>query len=118
MEVRWVDLSDEAFIMFHEGSMLRSIIAAAAAAAGFTTRTAFDVSETATLRAFVSAGLGVSVLSRSTADAPGPPVQLVRLTAPRLVRTVRLGWRRQAEANPAAVALMELVRSQLVHIRV
>jgi len=117
-EVRWTDLSDEAFIMFHEGSMLRSITAAAAAAAGFTTRTAFEVSETETLRAFVSAGLGVSVLSRSMADAPGSPVQRVRLTAPRLVRTVRLGWRPQTEANPAATALMELVRSQLVHIRV
>ena len=92
-EVRWTDLSDEAFIMFHEGSMLRSITATAAAAAGFTTRTAFEVSETETLRAFVSAGLGVSVLSRSMADAPGPPVQRIRLTAPRLVRTVRLGWR-------------------------
>jgi DNA-binding transcriptional LysR family regulator len=113
-EARWIDLSDEAFVMFHEGSMVRSIVGAAAAVAGFSVRIALEVDETATLRSFVAAGLGVSVLPRSMAASPGPPVDLVRLAVPRLFRTVRLGWRRQAEANPAAVALLDLLRSQLV----
>ena len=115
-EVRWVDLSDEAFVMFHEGSMLRGIVGAAAAVAGFSARIALEVDETATVRSFVSAGLGVSVLPRSMAASPGPPVDLVRLAVPRLFRTVRLGWRRQAGANPAAVALADLLRSQLVRL--
>jgi DNA-binding transcriptional LysR family regulator len=72
--------------------------------------------ETATVRSFVAAGLGVSVLPRSMAAAAGPPVELVRLTAPRILRTVRLGWRRQANANPAAVALIDLLRSELVRL--
>jgi len=116
-EARWADLSEEAFVMFHEGSMVRNIVGAAAAVAGFGARSAFEVDETATLRSFVAAGLGVSVLPRSMAASPGPPVSLVRLAAPRLFRTVRLAWRRQAEANPAAVALVELLRSQLVRPR-
>jgi DNA-binding transcriptional LysR family regulator len=111
---RWADLSSEAFIMFHEGSMLRSIIGAAATVTGFSPRIALEVGETATVRSFVAAGLGVSVLTRSAAQAPGPPIQLVRLAAPRPFRTVRLGWRRQAESNPAAVALLDLLRSQLL----
>jgi DNA-binding transcriptional LysR family regulator len=115
-EVRWADLSDEAFVMFHEGSMLRSIVGAAAAVAGFSARIALEVDETATVRSFVAAGLGVSVLPRSLAASPGPAVDLVRLAAPRLFRTVRLGWRRQADANPAAVALADLLRSQLVRL--
>jgi DNA-binding transcriptional LysR family regulator len=115
-EARWADLSDEAFVMFHEGSMLRSLVGAAAAVAGFSARIALEVDESATVRSFVAAGLGVSVLPRSMAASPGPPVALVRLAAPRLFRTVRLGWRRQAEANPAAVALVDLLRTQLVRL--
>jgi DNA-binding transcriptional LysR family regulator len=115
-EARWADLSDEPFVMFHEGSMLRSIVGAAAAVAGFSARIALEADETATVRSFVAAGLGVSVLPRSMAASAGPPVALVRLAAPRLFRTVRLAWRRQADANPAAVALVDLLRSQLVQL--
>ena len=112
-EARWADLSDEPFVMFREGSMLRNIIGAATAVTGFGARVALEADETATVRSFVSAGLGVSVLPRSMAASSGPPVRLMRLTAPRLFRTVRLGWRRQAEANPAAMALIDVLRSQL-----
>jgi len=115
-ETTWTSLGDEPFVMFHEGSMLRNIVGAAAAVAGFSPRIALEMDETATVRSFVSAGLGVSVLPRSLAETAGPPVELVRLSAPRIFRTVRLGWRRQAEANPAAVALVALLRSQLVQL--
>jgi len=115
-EARWVDLSDEAFVMFREGSMLRGIVGAAAAVAGFSAHVALEVDETATVRSFVAAGLGVAVMPRSMAASPGPPVAQVRLAAPRIFRTVRLGWRRAAEANPAAVALVDLLRPQLVRL--
>ena len=66
-------LLKQAFVMFHEGSMVRSVVGAAAAVAGFGARIAFEVDETSTLRSFVAAGLGVSVLPRSMAASRSSP---------------------------------------------
>lgn len=72
-----VDLTDvraEPFVCLPAGSGLRTILLTAAAAAGFEPRIPFETDTPAGVRALVVAGLGVALLARSAARAPGPPV--------------------------------------------
>jgi LysR family transcriptional activator of glutamate synthase operon len=71
--------SDEAFVCLPAGSGLRAILVAAAAAVGFVPRIEFETYSPASIRALVSAGLGVALLAASTAQEAGPPVEIHRL---------------------------------------
>jgi LysR family hydrogen peroxide-inducible transcriptional activator len=102
--VRFVELADEPFVLYKDGSGSRDMMLAAAAAAGFTPRSALEATGNDTVRAFVAAGFGVSLLPRSLALAVGPPVAVASVT-PRAVRVVSLGRREHGALQPAVQAL-------------
>jgi DNA-binding transcriptional LysR family regulator len=76
------DYRDEAFACLVAGSGLHGILVAAAAAEGFVPRIEFEADRPETVRALVSAGLGVALLAASTARSAGPPVDVVELRRP------------------------------------
>ena len=55
------ELGAEPFVLYEEGSMLRELTLATAAAASFTVRSTLEASGNDTVRAFVAAGVGVSL---------------------------------------------------------
>jgi LysR family transcriptional activator of glutamate synthase operon len=97
--VAFAELAAEPFVLYKEGSMLRELTLAGAAAAGFTVRSTLEASGNDTVRAFVAAGFGVSLLPRSLAAAAGPPIAAVAVTAPRVVRVVGLAQARRPAAG-------------------
>lgn len=66
------DLRDEPFVCLPANSGLRAILDAAAA--GFQPQVQFETHNAASIRELVSAGLGVALLARSAADAPGAAI--------------------------------------------
>jgi LysR family transcriptional activator of glutamate synthase operon len=68
------DLRDESFVCLAPESGLRAILDAAGAAAGFEPRVQFATHSAASIRELVGAGLGVALMARSAAEAPGRPV--------------------------------------------
>lgn len=76
------DYRDEAFACLVSGSGLHAILVAAASAEGFVPRIDYEADKPETVRALVSAGLGVALLAASTARAAGPPVDVVELRRP------------------------------------
>ncbi len=102
--IRFAELADEPFVLYKEGSLAREMMLAGAAAAGFTPRSALEATGNDTVRAFVAAGFGVSLLPRSLAVAVGPPVTVASIT-PRAVRVVSLGRREHGAMQPAVQAL-------------
>ncbi len=109
--LRIADLRDEQLIVFPEGATIRAAVQRVAQEAGFEPRVAFETREVARMRALVAAGLGVAVLPRSDAEAPGPPVRVVALRAPTLDLRIALCWRTGRHHAPAARALLELARA-------
>jgi LysR family transcriptional regulator, transcription activator of glutamate synthase operon len=108
--LRIADLHGEELIAFPAGATIRDAVQRAARAAGFEPRIAFETREVSRMRALVAAGLGVAVLPRSDAEAPGPPVRIVALRAPTLSHRISLCWRTGKRHAPAARALLEQAR--------
>jgi LysR family transcriptional activator of glutamate synthase operon len=109
--LRIADLRDEELVAFSEGATIREAVRQAALAAGFEPRIGFETREVARARAIVAAGLGVAVLPRSDAEAPGPAVRIAKLGAPTLTHRISLCWRRGKRHAPAARALLEQARA-------
>lgn len=109
--VRFAALAAEPFVIYQDGSMLRDVVLAAAAAAGFTPRIALEASGNDTVRAFVAAGLGITLLPRSLAALAGPPIAIARVASPRLTRTVSIARRRHGALQPAVQALFDFLRA-------
>lgn len=107
------ELREEDFVSFSEGATIRRAVRRVAAAAGFEPRIAFETREVARARAIVAAGLGVAVLPRSDARAPGPPVRVVGLRERGLVHRISLCWREGKRHAPAARALLEQAQAPL-----
>ncbi|MGN6188394.1 MAG: LysR family transcriptional regulator [Conexibacter sp.] len=100
------DLSGEELVAFREGATIRTAVRRIALAAGYEPRIAFETNEVARARAIVSAGLGVAILPRSDAEAPGPPVETAALRGPTLTHRISLCWRSGKRHSPAAHALI------------
>ncbi len=109
--LRIVDLREEDVIAFSEGATIRAAVQRSARAAGFEPRIAFETREVARMRALVAAGLGVAILPRSDAQAPGPPVRIAALHAPTLRHRISLCWRAGRRHAPAARALLAQART-------
>jgi LysR family transcriptional activator of glutamate synthase operon len=105
------DLRDEELVAFSEGATIREAVRRVARGAGFEPRIAFETREVARARTIVAAGLGVAVLPRSDAQAPGPPVRVVSLHAPTLTHRISLCWRHGKRHAPAVRALLEQARN-------
>jgi DNA-binding transcriptional LysR family regulator len=109
--LRVTDLRDEELIGFPAGATIRDAVQRAARAAGFEPRVAFETREVARMRALVAAGLGLAVLPRSDAQAPGPPVRIAALRAPTLRHRISLCWRAGKRHAPAARTLLDQAKA-------
>jgi DNA-binding transcriptional LysR family regulator len=113
-EVRWKDLANEEFVSFGAGSTIRELAARAAQQAGVRMRTPVSAMNLGTIRALVSAGLGVAILPEIAMKLAGSPLRGVRLTAPALVRVVSLARNPIRYESPAALAFTAFLREGLV----
>jgi LysR family transcriptional regulator, transcription activator of glutamate synthase operon len=101
--LRIAELEGEEFISFREGARLRELLFVAAREAGFEPNVKLESNESQRIRRLVSRGMGVAILPRSDAVAPGAEVAVVELTDPPLARDITLAWR-QGRRHPPAVA--------------
>ncbi|HEV7235537.1 MAG TPA: LysR substrate-binding domain-containing protein, partial [Ktedonobacteraceae bacterium] len=107
------ELRDEPFVLFKPGSGLRHTVIQRSLVAGFTPRILFESGELGTIRSLVAEGLGVSVLPRSVAEAPGREVAVVSLGPTPPVRTVLLAWPAKVYHAPAAAAFLSFIRNDI-----
>lgn len=104
--VRLSELAAEPFVLHRPGSAVRDQILQACAEAGFAPRIALETGEMSAARAFVAAGLGVTILPRSSLLSPGPVVHLVQLR-PTLHRTSIVVWPRKGHSSAAARSFLD-----------
>jgi LysR family transcriptional regulator, transcription activator of glutamate synthase operon len=103
-------LGDEEFISFREGARLRELLESAGRHAGFDPKIKLESNESGRIRRLVARGMGVAILPRSDATAPGADVAVVALADPKLSRDITLAWRRDRRQPPAVAAFLELAR--------
>ncbi|USQ81285.1 LysR substrate-binding domain-containing protein [Ornithinimicrobium faecis] len=98
------DAEDQSFVLFRPGSALRDKVDELATRADFTPQVAFECDDLATARAFVAAGLGVSVLPspRAPESISSTSVHYLPLTDRLAVREVGLVWSEERQMLPAA----------------
>jgi DNA-binding transcriptional LysR family regulator len=104
------ELEDEEFISFREGARLRELLEAAGRHAGFRPKIKLESNESGRIRRLVARGMGVAILPRSDAIAPGADVAVVALIEPSLSRDITLAWRQERRHPPAVTAFLELAR--------
>jgi DNA-binding transcriptional LysR family regulator len=103
------DLDGEDFVLFSEGATIRAAVTRTSEAVGFRPHVSFEANETARIRSIVAEGLGVSVLPRSDALAPGPPVAVADLTDDGLMHRVFVVHRAGRRHGPAVRSFLDLV---------
>ena len=113
ISIRWKDLAEEEFVSFGIGSTVRELVADAARQAGVPMRAPVSATNLGTIRALVSAGLGVAILPRVALTLPGPPLHGIELKAPRLTRVVALARNTIRYESPAARAFTDFLREGL-----
>jgi LysR family transcriptional regulator, transcription activator of glutamate synthase operon len=104
------ELDAEEFISFREGARLRELLFSAARAAGFQPRVRLESNESQRIRRIVSRGMGVAILPRSDAIAPGAEVAVAALIDPPLARDITLAWREGRRHPPAVAEFLALAR--------
>jgi LysR family transcriptional regulator, transcription activator of glutamate synthase operon len=110
-QVRMAELADEQFISFRDGARLRELLAVAGHHAGFEPQVMLESNESQRIRRLVERGMGVAILPRSDAEAPGADVAMLKLTQPALTRDITLAWREGRRHPPAAAEFLELARA-------
>jgi DNA-binding transcriptional LysR family regulator len=108
--VRMAELSGEQFISYRAGSRLRELLVAAGQHAGFEPQVTLELNESPRIRRLVARRMGVAILPRSDAQAPGAEVATVALIDPALRRDITLAWREDRRHAPAAAEFLELAR--------
>jgi DNA-binding transcriptional LysR family regulator len=113
--VALTELRNVPLVMFREGYDLRETTLAACASAGFEPRLAVEGGEMDGVLRMTAAGLGVAIVP-SMVVARGGNLRAVRLTRPRLARTIVFAYRKDRPPSRAARELIErvtaLVRSR------
>jgi DNA-binding transcriptional LysR family regulator len=104
------ELEGEEFISFREGARLRELLESAGRHAGFQPKIKLESNESGRIRRLVARGMGVAILPRSDAIAPGADVAVVALIEPSLSRDITLAWRQDRRHPPAVTAFLELAR--------
>jgi DNA-binding transcriptional LysR family regulator len=97
-------LRDDAFVCLPAESGLRRILDRLATAAGFTPMVPFESTNLARLRDLVAHGLGVALVARSVAEAPGRPVAVHSVHPERVWRPVGVLHHGDRPLGPAAEA--------------
>ncbi len=96
------DLREEPFVCLPAGSGLRAILATAAEAEGFEPRVQFETASPTSIRELVAAGLGVALLARSAAMAPGPAITIHALNPAPTHPPIGVIHHRDHRLSPAA----------------
>lgn len=107
------DLRDETLVAFRPGATIRKMVALAAKRCGFVPKIGFTTANLGTVRAFVSAGLGVALVPRSALDVPTPPLKMLTITTPRLERIVTLARNTARYETGAVAAVRKLLANEL-----
>ncbi|HEY1970431.1 MAG TPA: LysR family transcriptional regulator [Pseudonocardia sp.] len=95
-------LRDEVFVCLPQGSGLRALLDRVGAAAGFSPIVRYETNLLPQLRELVGYGLGVALVARSVAEAPGRPVTVHPVLPAPIDRPVGLLWPRHRPLTPAA----------------
>jgi LysR family transcriptional regulator, transcription activator of glutamate synthase operon len=106
--VRMAELAGEQFISYRTGSRLRELLLAAGDQAGFEPRVTLELNESQRIRRLVARRMGVAILPRSDAEAPGADIATVKLIDPSLRRDITLAWREDRRHAPAAAEFLRL----------
>ena len=113
-ELRLADAASEPFLMLHRTSLLRRVCDELCRSAGFEPSVSFEGEDVHTIRSFVAAGLGVSIIpapgSGSTDVAPGL-VRYLTISDVHAAREIGLAWSAQRRLLPAT----ELFREHVLH---
>jgi len=99
------DLEDDPWVALPRPARLRHTVEELCAAAGFAPRVVFEADDLATVRGFVGAGLGVSIVPATGADPLPPAAGMPRLLAiaeRAARRDVGLAWSGERRLLPAA----------------
>jgi DNA-binding transcriptional LysR family regulator len=104
------ELVGEQFISYREGARLRELLMAAGRHAGFVPEVMLESNESSRIRRLVERGMGVAILPRSDAEAPGAEVAVATLVEPPLRRDITLAWREGRRLPPAAAEFLALAR--------
>jgi DNA-binding transcriptional LysR family regulator len=101
-------LRDQPWVTMPEGSSQRTMLDAAAGAAGFTPHIAAESSDMDLLVALAAQRVGIALI-RESAARQSHDVTTVSITRPRLERRIALAWR-EDNLSPAARAFLALAR--------
>jgi LysR family transcriptional regulator, transcription activator of glutamate synthase operon len=110
-KLRMAELQGEEFISYREGARLRELLVSAGHAAGFEPQIKLESNESERIRRLVARGMGVAILPRSDAVAPGAEVAVVTLIDPPLSRDITLAWRQGRRHPPAVTEFLALARA-------
>lgn len=105
------ELSQETFLVLSRDNTLTTAFEAACAEAKFAPRIGFEGMDLMTLRGMIAAGLGVGVISESPTYVDG--IVEVKLSKPRIVGQLGMGWIDKRYLSPCAVAFRDFVASTL-----
>jgi DNA-binding transcriptional LysR family regulator len=105
------DLRGRPFVLPEPGTALRETVMDACQTQGFSPVPLLEVSDPATVRFLVSAGLGVSLVPQSWLDQPGPPVAVAALIEP--APRHRLSLLAAGELPPAGRLLQDALKLSL-----
>jgi DNA-binding transcriptional LysR family regulator len=104
--ITFEELADEDLIAYRDNSALRRRLERTMAQLGLEPRNAFVCTEMGAVRGLASKGLGVSVIPRSVAEQPGPPIELRPIGPKRLTWPIALVWRVARRHTPAGKAFI------------
>jgi LysR family transcriptional regulator, transcription activator of glutamate synthase operon len=90
---------------------MRTIFERACAEARFVPKIGFEALDLGTLRGMIAAGLGIGVLPRSPVRVTG--IVEIKLSQPRIVRPLGIGWIEQRYLAPCAAAFRDFVAPRL-----
>ena len=107
---RLSELSSEPFLALSPGHTLRTIFEKACAEASFVPNIAFDGMDIGMLRGMIAAGLGIGLLPPATAPFAG--LVEIRLSQPRPVRPLGIGWVDDRYLPPCALEFRRFAQSQ------
>jgi DNA-binding transcriptional LysR family regulator len=110
-KLRMSELEGEEFVSYREGARLRELLVAAGRHAGFEPQIKLESNESGRIRRLVARDMGVAILPRSDAVAPGAQVAVAALTDPALSRDITLAWREGRRHLPAVTEFLAISRT-------
>lgn len=108
--VRLADFKDAGFIALQMGKSLRTITDFYCHSAGFTPRIILESDSPGTVREFISAGLGISLVPKITwAGLGGKHIALSQISTPKCYRCINLSWKTDGKLSAEAELLKQYI---------